>query len=114
MKLTCLHVRATNIFLTTTFKAGLSPYLILAHVGMRKNILIKHKEVVVVCEESGPNSLSYNILLTTLKANIIVKLVVPIVTTKSTLTCTNCGKTDHSMETYHNRKKGISSANYYS
>jgi hypothetical protein len=58
---------------------------------MRRNTLIKHKEVVVVCEESGPNSLNYNVLLTTPEANIIIKLVVPIVIAKSTLTCTNCG-----------------------
>jgi hypothetical protein len=29
---------------------------------------------------------------------------VPVVTAKSTLTCTNCGKTGHLMETCHNRK----------
>jgi len=40
----------------------------------------------VVCEESGPISLSYNVLLTT-----IVKPLVLTVTIKSTLTCTNCG-----------------------
>jgi hypothetical protein len=49
--------------------------------------------------------MSYNILLTTLKVNARVKFVVPTVTTKSTLTCTNCGKINHLVETYHNRKK---------
>jgi hypothetical protein len=51
--------------------------------------------------------LSYNVLLTTLETNAIVKHVVLVVTTKSTLTCTNCGKTGHSMETYHNRKREV-------
>jgi hypothetical protein len=60
---------------------------------MKKNTLIEHKEIVVICEESGPMSLNYNVLLTTLKANIVVKHVVPIVIDKSTLTYTNCGKT---------------------
>jgi len=71
---------------------------------MKINTLIEHKEIVVVCAESGPISLSYNVLLTTPKANIIIKPIVPIVIVKSTLTCTNCGKTGHSVETCHNRK----------
>jgi hypothetical protein len=61
----------------------------------------------MVCEESGPISLSYNALLTTPKANVIVKLVVFIITIKSTLTCINYGKTSHSMETRHNRKREV-------
>ncbi len=43
-------------------------------------------------------------LLTTLEINVGVKPMVPVVTAKSTLTCTNCGKTGHLMETCHNRK----------
>jgi hypothetical protein len=72
---------------------------------MRRNTLIEHKEATIVCEESGPINMNYNALLTTLETNIIVKHVVPIVIAKSTLTCTNCGKTDHLVEAYHNRKK---------
>ncbi len=55
--------------------------------------------------ESGHVSLSYNVLLTTLEADVVVKPIVPIVTTKSTLTYTNYSKTSHSMETCHNMKK---------
>jgi hypothetical protein len=55
---------------------------------MKKDTLIEHKEAIVVCEESGPISLSYNVLLTTPKANTIAKPVVPIVIIKSTSTCT--------------------------
>jgi hypothetical protein len=69
---------------------------------MKIDTLIKHKEVVVVCEENEPISMNYNVLLTTPKANAGVK---PTVTTKSTLTCTNCGKTSHLVETCHNNKK---------
>jgi hypothetical protein len=72
---------------------------------MKRNILIEHKEVDVVCEENGPISMSYNVLLTTLEADACVKPIVPIVTAKSTLTCINCGKTNHSVETCHNKKK---------
>jgi len=74
---------------------------------MRKNTLIKHNEAVVVSKESGHVSLNYNALLTTPEANIVVKPIVPIVTAKSTLTCTNCGKTNHSVKTSHNRKREV-------
>jgi hypothetical protein len=39
----CLQVRATNVFLTTIFRAGLQPYLRLATIGMTRDTLIKHK-----------------------------------------------------------------------
>jgi metal-sulfur cluster biosynthetic enzyme len=51
--------------------------------------------------------LSYNILLNTPKTNTIVKPVLFVVTIKLTLTSTNCGKTDHSIETCHNKKKKV-------
>jgi hypothetical protein len=103
-------------FFTTIFKACLLPYPRLTIAGTRKNILIEHKEAIIVCEESGPINLSYNALLTTLDTNIVVKPLIPIVIIKLALTCTNCGKTGHSIETcynYYNRKKGTSSANCY-
>jgi hypothetical protein len=56
---------------------------------MNRNTLIKHKEAAIKCEESGPINMNYNVLLTTLKTNVEVKLVVLVVTSKSTLTCTN-------------------------
>ncbi len=65
---------------------------------------LEHKKATIVCEENGPISLNYNVILTTPKVNVVVKPIIPTVTTKSTLTCTNCGKTSQSMETYHNRK----------
>jgi hypothetical protein len=106
LKLTnCLHVKVTNVFLPTVFKASLLPYLRLTLVGTKKNTLIRHKQAIVVCEESGHVSSNYNAMLTTLKANIVVKSIVLVVTTKSTLTCTNCGKIGHTLKTCHNRKK---------
>jgi hypothetical protein len=45
-------------------------------------------------------------MLTTLEANIVVKLVV-LVITKSTSTCTNCGKTTRTLETCHKWKREI-------
>jgi hypothetical protein len=74
---------------------------------MKRDTLIEHKDIVVVCEEDGPISLSSNVLLTTLEANIVVKLAIPIVIAKSTLTCTNCSKIGHTLETCHNRKRNV-------
>jgi hypothetical protein len=74
---------------------------------MRRNTLIQRKEVVIVCEESGLVSLSYNVQLTTLKANTMVKPIVLIATTKSIITCTNCGKTNHSTKTCRNKKREV-------
>jgi hypothetical protein len=71
---------------------------------MKWDTLIEHKEVVIVCEENGPVSLNYNVLLTTPKANVLVKPIVPIVIAKSTLTYTDCGKTCHILQTCHNHK----------
>ncbi len=80
---------------------------------MRRNTLIEQKEVVVACEESRPISLNYNVLLTTPKTNTIIKHIVHVVIAKSTLACTNYGKTGHSIKTCHNKKKGTNSANFY-
>jgi hypothetical protein len=74
---------------------------------MKKNTLIKHKEAIVICEESELVCLNYNALITTLEANTMVKHVVPIVIAKSTLTCTNCGKIRHLVDTCYNRKREI-------
>jgi len=74
---------------------------------MKKNTLIEHKKVAVVCEKSWHISLNYNALLTTLEVNTIVKHVIPIIITKLALTCTNYGKISYSMETCHEKKKKV-------
>ncbi len=86
---------------------NLLPYLRLTIASMKRNILVDHKETIVVCEENGHADFSYNVLLTTPEANIVVKHVIPNVITKSTLTCINCGKTSHLVETCHNRKRKV-------
>jgi hypothetical protein len=45
---------------------------------MKRNTLIEHREIVIICEESGPIRMNYNALLTTPKANEIIKHVVPL------------------------------------
>jgi hypothetical protein len=107
LKLTnCIQSKITDFFLTTIFRACLLFYLRLTVTSMKRNTLIEHKEVVVICEESDM-LMNYNILLTTPKANVGVKHVVHAMTTKSTLTCTNCGKIGHLVETCHNKKREV-------
>jgi hypothetical protein len=69
---------------------------------MKQDTLIEHKQVIVVCEENGPINLNYNVILTTPKTNIIVKLVILVIIAKSTSNCINCDKIGHTLETYHN------------
>jgi len=108
-----LRVRARNVFHTIVFKASLLPYLRLTTAGTKRNTLIWHKEAIIVCEESGLLTMNYNALLTTPKTNIRVKPVIPAMTTKLAITCTNCGKIGHSVETCHNqKKKGTNCANH--
>ncbi len=102
-----LRVITTKVFFTTIFRVGLLPYLRLTTTSMKRNTLIEHKEVVIVCEENTLVSLNYNVLLTTPKTNIEVKPIILVVTSKSTLTCTNCGKINHLVETRHNRKRKV-------
>ncbi len=59
----CLQMKAINVFLTTIFRIGLQPYLRLATADMTRNTLIKHKEIVVICEESGLVITNYNTLI---------------------------------------------------
>jgi hypothetical protein len=99
-----LQVKVIDVFLIIVFRIGLLPYLRLI-TSMKRDTLIEHKEVVIAHEESGHVSLSYNVPLITLEANIIVKLIVSIITTKLTSMCTNCRKTCHNFETRHNWKK---------
>jgi len=71
-----LQVNTTYVFLTIVLRAGLLPCLKLTTIGMKKDTLIE-LEVIVVCEESGHISLNDN-------------------------ACTNCGKTNHTLETCTN------------
>jgi hypothetical protein len=96
-----------DAFLTIVFRVGLLPYLRLAIACMKRNTFIEHKEAILVCEENRLVSMSYNILLTTSKGNARDKFVILTTTIKSTLTCTDYGKTGHSVETCHNRKREV-------
>jgi hypothetical protein len=46
-------MKATYVCFITIFRAGLQPYLKLATTYMRRDTLIKHKEIATICEETG-------------------------------------------------------------
>jgi hypothetical protein len=72
---------------------------------MVRDSLIKHKEDVVICEESGPIIANYNALITHPKSKPITQPIITYTTTKQPLTYSNCGETHHVKKTRcHNRK----------
>jgi hypothetical protein len=46
-----LQHRTIDNFLTTIFRSRLQPYLHVTTIGMKRETLQQHKEVVLVCEE---------------------------------------------------------------
>jgi hypothetical protein len=74
-------MKATDVFLITIFRASLQPYFKLV-TCMTRNTLIKHKEVIVICEESGPVIANYNILITQPKFKPITQPIVTYTTSR--------------------------------
>jgi hypothetical protein len=50
---TCLQVKAINVFLLQISKQSLQPYLRLATIGMTRDTFIKHKKVVLIYEKTN-------------------------------------------------------------
>ncbi len=72
---------------------------------MTRNTLVKHKEAIMICKESGPNIANYNVLITQLESKSVAQPIVTYTIAKQQLTYSNCGKTSHAKETCHNKKK---------
>jgi hypothetical protein len=69
-------IKAIDVFFTTTFRTSLHPHLILPTTCMTRNGLVKHKEDVVICEESGLVIMNYNVLLTQQKSKLVAQPIV--------------------------------------
>ncbi len=54
-------MKINDVFFTTIFRVGPQAYLRLAIIGMTRDTLIKHKEALVICEESGSVIAKYNV-----------------------------------------------------
>jgi hypothetical protein len=67
----CLQVKATDVFFIIIFRVGLQSYLRLATTGVAKDTLIKHKEVTMICEESGPIITNYNVMIIHPKSKLV-------------------------------------------
>ncbi len=73
---------------------------------MTRNTLIKHKEAIIICEESGLIITNiYNALPTQLEVKLVTQLIVNYTTNKQQLTCSNYRKIGHAKENYHNIKR---------
>ncbi len=59
---------------------------------MARDTLIKHKEIVVICEKNGPIIANYNILITQLESKLIAQPIITYTTSRQQLTCSNYGK----------------------
>jgi hypothetical protein len=72
---------------------------------MTRDTLIKHKEAIVICEESGLVIINYNALIIQPESKLVAQPIVTYTTFKQQLTCLNCGKMGHAKKTCHNKKK---------
>jgi hypothetical protein len=62
---------------------------------MTRDTLIKHKEIVMIFEESGLVIANYNVLIIQLESKPVAHPIVIYTTTRQQLTGSNCGKTCH-------------------
>jgi len=85
-----LQMKAIDVFLTTIFKSSLHSYFRLA-TSMTRDTLIKHKEVVMIYEESGLIIANYNALITQPKSKLVAQPIISYTITRQRLTCSNCG-----------------------
>jgi mannitol/fructose-specific phosphotransferase system IIA component (Ntr-type) len=82
-------------FFTIIFRTSLQPYLRLATTGLTRNTMIKHKEIIIICEENGPIITNYNALIIRPKSKLVAQPIVTYTTTKQQLTCSSCDKIGH-------------------
>jgi hypothetical protein len=61
-------MKVIDVFFIVILKTSLQPYLILATIVMMRDTLIKHKETIVICEESGSVITNYNVLIIQLES----------------------------------------------
>jgi hypothetical protein len=62
---------------------------------MTRNTLIKHKEIIVICEECGPIITNYNVLITQPNSKLVAQPIVTYTTTNQQLTCSNYDEIGH-------------------
>ncbi len=69
---------------------------------MIRDALIKHKESIVMCEESGLVIANCNALSTQPKSKPVAQPLINYIITKQPLTCSNYGIKSHAKEIHHN------------
>jgi hypothetical protein len=85
----CLYVKTTDVLFNLYFSNTFVTIFAFGNCKYEKGHFNKHKEVVVICEESGLVTISYNVILITPNINTTAKTIVTIISTKSLLICIN-------------------------
>ncbi len=75
-------MKVIDVFLTIIFRACLQSYLELVTTSMTRDTLIKHKEVAMIYEESGPLIANYNTLITQLDSKLVAHPIITYTTSK--------------------------------
>jgi hypothetical protein len=77
-----LQIKAIDVLFTMIFKVGLQPYLRLVENKMIRDALIKHKESIVMCEESELVIANCNALSTQPKSKPVAQPLINYIITK--------------------------------
>jgi len=72
---------------------------------VKRDTVIKHKEIIVICEKSEMVIGNKNYLLTQLDSKSTTQSIVSYTITNQPLTCSKCGKIGHAKEICHNKKR---------
>jgi hypothetical protein len=100
------------VFFFIVSKVGFQPYLRLDTLGLARDTFIKHKEVVMIYEESGLVIANCNALIIHPKSKPIAQLVFAYITIKQWLTYSNCGKTSHAKGNLSQQEKRRTCSTY--
>ncbi len=99
-----LQVATIDSFLTIVFRVGLESYLRITTTRMKRSTLQQHKEAVMLCEKGMTITKTRSALLIphSIKKAILTKTQSN--TRKIDKHCTNCGLTNHNVETCKKNK----------
>jgi hypothetical protein len=87
------------------FKAGLQSYLLIVITRMKRSTLQQHKEVAMLCEEVMTTIEVRNALLVPQSIKHAIPAKTQSTTWKIDKHCTNCGMTNHNVESCKRKKK---------
>ncbi len=100
-----LQVLTIDNFLTIVFGASLQSYLLIVITRMKRSTLQQHKEAAMLCEEVMTTIEVRNALLVPQSIKYAIPAKAQSTTWKIDKHCTNCGMTNHNVESCKRKKK---------